>query len=92
MRGLGIAAWSVFIADAALLTLIVVLGLVASDAPERDATLGLAAVGSIPLTALFAVLGLSTLYRKPLGLWICLALGALPLILSVILIAQQNFL
>jgi len=92
MRALGIAAWSVFIADAGLVMLIVGFGITATEAVERDTMLGLAALSGIPLAALFAILGLSTVYRKRLGLWICLALGALPLILLVILVVQQNFL
>jgi hypothetical protein len=31
-------------------------------------------------------------HRRRLGLWICLALGAAPLILLPIMIVQQNFL
>jgi hypothetical protein len=92
MRGLGIAAWSVFIADAALLAVIAALGLAAEGAVERQTMLGLAALGGIPLAALFAILGPSTLYRKRRGLWICLALGAVPLILLLITVVQQNLL
>jgi hypothetical protein len=92
VRGLAIAAWSVFIADAGLMLLIVVSGIVATDAAERDAMFGLSALAAVPLAALFAALGLSTVYRKRLGLWICLALGAAPLILWLIVAARQNFL
>ena len=92
MRGLTIAAWTVFILDAALVMLFVAFAMLAGTTLERDAMIGLTVVSAVPLTALFAILGLSTVYRKRLGLWICLVLGATPLILLLIMVAEQNFL
>jgi hypothetical protein len=92
VRGVAIAAWSVFILDTGLVMLVLAFGIAASDSVERDTMFGLATLASVPLAVLFAGLGLSTVYRKPTGLWICLALGAVPLILWLIIVAQQNFL
>ena len=92
MRRLTFAAWAVFLGDAALVLLIAALGLAARESVERDTMFGLAGLGAVPLAALFAVLGPSTLHRKPVGLWICLVLGAVPLILVAVMVAQQNFL
>ena len=92
MRGVLIAAWTVFILDAALVMLFVAFAVFASTTPERDEMIGLTIVSAVPLAALFAILGLSTVYRKPVGVWISLVLGATPLILVLILFVQQNFL
>ena len=72
--------------------LVAAFGIAAAETVERDTMCGLAALSAIPLAALFAMLGLSSVYRKPVGLWICLALGATPLILLLIQVVQQNFL
>jgi hypothetical protein len=92
VRGVSIAAWTVFIIDAALVMLIVVLGIVASETVERDMMFGLAMLATVPLAALFAILGFSTMYRSRAGLWICLVLGVVPLILLLGMVVEQNFL
>ena len=92
MRWLGTAAWTAFIIDAALVMLSVVFGIVASETVERDMMFGLSMLATVPLAALFAILGFSTMYRSRVGLWICLVLGVVPLILLLGMIAEQNFL
>jgi hypothetical protein len=92
VRGLLIAAWTVFLLDTGLVMLFLVFAMFASTLLERDAMVGLTLVSAAPLAALFAILGLSTVYRKRAGVWISLVLGAAPLILLLILFVQQNFL
>jgi hypothetical protein len=92
MRGLSIAAWTVFIADTVLVMMIAVFGIIASETVERDMMFALMMLAMLPLAALFAILGISTMYRSRVGLWICLALGAAPLILWFGMFAEQNLL
>jgi hypothetical protein len=89
MRRLTYAAWALFIVDAAGIFAIAIVA-VNSDPADRDLLLGLAEVAALPLAALFAGLGLSTYYESRIGLWICLALGAAPLILWLGMMVAQG--
>ena len=92
MGALRIVAWSIFGADAAIVLLCLGVGLQGATSVERDTTAGLALLGAVPLGVLFVALFFSSRKGSRIGLWICLALGAVPLILVADLIVEQNFL
>jgi hypothetical protein len=81
MRRLIFTAWTLFIVDAGGIFAISIVAVNSASLTSRDLLLGLAEVAALPLAALFAILGFSTVYESRAGLWICLALGAVPLIL-----------
>ena len=92
MRGLRIAAWSVFGIDAALVGLLLLLGTIAAGAIERSTMFAMAGAAIVPLAVVGAVLWTSSRRGSRAGLWICLVLCTLPLLLLVHLVARQNFL
>jgi hypothetical protein len=81
MRRLILAAWTLFIVDAGGIFAIAIVAVNSASLRTRELLLDLAEVAALPLAALFTVLGLSTVYESRAGLWICLALAAVPLIL-----------
>ena len=83
-------AWAVFAADALIVLVMTGSGLAADGTLERDMTLGLAGLAALPLALLLAILLFGTRRRSRVGLSICLALGAVPLILVLLLIAGQH--
>jgi hypothetical protein len=89
MRRLIFAAWTLFIVNAGGIFAIAIVAVNSTSLTSRDLLLGLAEVAALPLAALFAVLGFSTVYASRAGLWICLALGAVPLILWLGMMVAQ---
>jgi hypothetical protein len=92
MRGLAIAAWSTLGLDAALVVLIAVFGLIATEPVEQATMFVMAVAAAVPLAVVGAILYVSTRRRSRAGLSICLALAVTPLILLLWLIAEQNVL
>jgi hypothetical protein len=90
MRRLTLAAWLLFVVDAVGVFAIAVVAVNSADPASRDMLLGLAQLLAVPLTALFSALGFSTYYESRVGLWICLALGAVPLILWLGMVVAQG--
>lgn len=80
MRALTIATWSVLIADAAVVALLVVFSIAGGSAAESATMIAYAILVAVPLVVLVTILGLGA-RRSRVGLWICLVLGLVPLIL-----------
>ena len=87
---LAIAAWVVFLIDAAGTAWLAIGGLLADDPLGRNIALGVATIFAVPLAVLLAVLALCTWWRTVIGTWICLALGSVPIILVLINIARHS--
>ena len=83
LRALAIAAWGIFLVDAAGVGWLAVNGWLADDPLGRNIALGIAASFAVPLAALLVVLAASTWWRSHIGLWICLALATVPIILAL---------
>jgi len=80
VRALTIATWSVLIADAAVVALLVVFSIAGGSAAESATMIAYAILVAVPLVVLVTILGLGA-RRSRVGLWICLVLGLVPLIL-----------
>ena len=87
---LALAAWAIFLIDAAGVAWLAVGGLLADDPWGRNIALAVAMLMAGPLALLLVILGLSTWRRSPTGLWICLALGTVPIILVLINITHHS--
>ena len=83
MRSLVCAAWAVFVVDAAGVCWLTPDGLSSRDALGRAISLGIAELVGAPLAVLLIVLAAMTRIRSRIGLWICLALGAMPIVLPL---------
>lgn len=89
-RVLTVAAWVVFLIDAAGVSWLTFNGWLADDPLGRSIALGVATLFAIPLVVLLVVLALCSWRRSAVGLWICLALGFAPIILALINIARHS--
>jgi hypothetical protein len=89
-RPLAIAAWVVFLIDAAGTSWLAIGGLMSDDPLGRNIALGVATLFAVPLAVLLVVLAACTWWRSVIGLWICLALGFAPIILVLINIALHS--
>jgi hypothetical protein len=89
-RPLAIAAWVVFLIDAAGAAWLAIGGLLSDDPIGRNIALGVATIFAVPLAVLFVVLAICTWWRSVIGMWICLALGSVPIILVLINIARHS--
>jgi hypothetical protein len=89
-RALTVAAWVVFLTDAAGVSWLAIGGWLAVDPLGRNIALGVATLFAIPLAVLLVVLALCTWWRTAIGLWICLSLGFAPIILVLINIARHS--
>jgi hypothetical protein len=89
-RPLAIAAWIVFLIDAAGTAWLAIGGLLSDDPLGRNIALGVATLFAVPLAMLFVVLAICTWWRSVVGMWICLALGSVPIILVLINIALHS--
>jgi hypothetical protein len=85
-----IAASVVFLIDAAFTAWLAIGGWLSDDPLGRDIALGVATIFAVPLAVLFVVLALCTWWRRVAGMWICLALGCVPIILVLINIALHS--
>ncbi|HVH79213.1 MAG TPA: hypothetical protein VM782_07475 [Stellaceae bacterium] len=83
LRALAITAWGVFLIDTAGVAWLAIDGLLADDALGRSIALGVATLLAVPLALLLAGLAASTWWRSRVGLWICLALAVVPIILAL---------
>jgi len=81
MRSLVCAAWAVFLADVAGVGWLTLDGLSSRDPLGRAISLGIAELVGAPLAVLLIVLAAMTRIRSRIGLWICLAFGAMPIVL-----------
>lgn len=77
---LTVAAWAVFLVDAAGIGLLALSGLSTTDQLGRSIALGVAGLIAVPLAVLLIALAASTWFRSRLVLWICLALGMAPIV------------
>ena len=84
------AAWLVFLIDAAGVAWLALGGWLSNDALGRSIALSVAGLVAAPLAALLAALVLCTWRQSRTGLWICLALGCVPIILALINIARNS--
>lgn len=89
-RPLAIAAWAVFLIDAAGTAWLAIGGWLSDDRLGRNIALGVATLFAVPLAVLLIVLAACTWWRSVIGLWICLALGVVPIILVLINIARHS--
>ena len=89
-RLLAAAAWVVFLIDAAGTTLLAIDGWLSTDQLGRSIGLGVASFFAIPLAVLFVVLTLCSWWRSVIGLWICLALASVPIILALFNMALHS--
>ena len=89
-RRLALAVWGVFLIDAAGTAWLAIGGLLSDDPLGRNIALGVATIFAVPLAVLFVVLALCTWWRSVIGMWICLALGSVPIILVLINIARHS--
>jgi hypothetical protein len=89
-RRLAIAAWLVFLIYVAGVSWLAIGGLLADDPLGRNIAFAVAMLFAIPLAVLFVLLALCTWWRSVVGLWICLALGSVPIILVLINIARHS--
>ncbi|HEU0215218.1 MAG TPA: hypothetical protein VFQ90_01055 [Stellaceae bacterium] len=89
-RPLAVAAWAVFLIDAAGIAWLAGTGWMTDDALGRSIALGVAGLVAAPVAILFAILALCTWWRSVIGMWICLALGSVPIILVLINIARHS--
>jgi hypothetical protein len=87
---LPIAAWIVFLVDAAGIAWLGIEGWLSGDPLGRAIALGVAELMTVPLAVLLAALAASAWWRSPVGWWICLALGVAPIILVLINIARHG--
>jgi hypothetical protein len=85
-----IAAWTLFLIDAAGTAWLAIGGLMADDPLGRNIALGVATIFAMPLAVLLIVLALCSWWHSAVGLWICLALGCVPIILVLINIALHS--
>ena len=85
-----IAAWAVFLVDAAGTAWLAIGGWLSDDPLGRNIALGVATIFAAPLAVLLVILALCTWWRSVIGLWICLALGGAPIILVLINIARHS--
>jgi hypothetical protein len=92
MEGLRIAAWAAFGIDAALVALLALFGIIATGSVERSTMFAMAGAAIVPLAVVFAILWTSSRRGSLTGLWICVVLCTVPLILLLYIVAQQNFL
>ena len=84
MRYLRLAAWAVFLLDLVLLLQLLYNLLILRDDPEAQAAVrGLLTLLGPMLAGIGVLLGVSTWLRSRAGLWIALALGALPLFFTL---------
>jgi hypothetical protein len=81
LRPLAVAAWVVFLIDAAGTAWLAIGGWLSSDPLGRNIALGVATIFAVPLAVLLVALAICTWWRTVIGLWICLALGFAPIIL-----------
>ena len=90
LRRAAVAAWVVFLIDVAGTAWLAIGGLMSDDPLGRNIALGVATIFAVPLAVLFVVLAACTWWRSAVGLWICLALGSVPIILVLINIARHS--
>jgi len=81
MRPLISAAWAVFVVDAAGVGWLAFDGLSSSDPLGRAISIGIAELVGALLAVLLIVLALMTRIQSRIGLWLCLALGMIPIAL-----------
>jgi hypothetical protein len=85
-----VAAWVVFLIDAAGAAWLAIGGLMSDDPLGRNIAFAVATIFAVPLAVLLVVLALCTWWRTVVGMWICLALGSAPIILVLINIARHS--
>jgi predicted RND superfamily exporter protein len=76
--------------DAAGAAWLAIGGLLSDDPLGRNIALGVATIFAVSLAVLFVVLALCPWWRSVIGMWICLALGSVPIILVPINIALHS--
>ena len=84
---LTLAAWATFLIDAAGVAWLTIVGWLDQDPLGRSIAFGVATLFAAALAVLLVVLALCTWRRSAVGLWVCLALGLVPIVMVLVNVA-----